>query len=93
MVKLIIGIAAQTNLLASHATLEAAGAAGRGFAVIAKEVKECANENARATQEIATRISAIQDRTGEAVRSIGEIDATVTALAATQRAVDALIHA
>ena len=83
MVKLIIGIAAQPNPLASHATFEAAGAAGRGFAVIAKEVKECANENARATQEIATRISAIQDRTGEAVRSIGEIDATVTALAAT----------
>ncbi len=95
VVKLITGFAAQTNLLALHTTIEAAraGDAGCGFAVIANEVKEFANEKARATQEVATQISAVRDQTGEAVRSIGKIDATVTALAATQRAVDALVHA
>ena len=93
VVKLITGFAAQTNLLALHTTLEAAGDAGCGFAVIANEVKEFANEKARATQEVATQISAVRDQTGEAVRSIGKIDRTVTALAATQRAVDALVHA
>ena len=95
VVKMITGIAAQTNMLALNATIEAAraGDAGRGFAVVANEVKELANETARATQEIATQVAEIRAQTGAAVRSIGEIDATVQALASTQQAVDELVRA
>jgi methyl-accepting chemotaxis protein len=79
VVKLINGIAGQTNLLALNATIEAAGAgeAGRGFAVVASEVKSLATQTARATDDIATQISAIQGATGSAVHAIRAIGETI----------------
>ncbi|MCW8835149.1 MAG: methyl-accepting chemotaxis protein [Rhodospirillales bacterium] len=78
VVAIITDIAEQTNLLALNATIEAAraGDAGKGFAVVASEVKNLANQTAKATEEISSQIGGIQDATQEAVeaiRSIGEI--------------------
>ncbi|MHC2017271.1 methyl-accepting chemotaxis protein [Methylobacterium sp. CM6247] len=79
VVQLISTIAGQTNLLALNATIEAAraGEAGRGFAVVASEVKELANQTARATSEIGEQISHIQGATSQAVDAIGSITARI----------------
>ncbi len=76
---LIREIAGQTNLLALNATIEAAraGDAGRGFAVVAQEVKSLANQTAQATDEIAGKISAIQNATKASVESNASIRKTV----------------
>ena len=77
VVTLIRNIAGQTNLLALNATIEAAraGEAGKGFAVVASEVKSLAVQTAKATEEIAGHILAVQDSTSGAVDAIRQIAA------------------
>ncbi len=80
VIEVIQDIAEQTNLLALNATIEAAraGEAGKGFAVVATEVKELAKQTAAATDDIRTRIEAMQASTSEAVESIREISKVIT---------------
>jgi methyl-accepting chemotaxis protein len=75
VLKTITSIAEQTNLLALNATIEAAraGEAGKGFAVVAGEVKDLAQETARATNDIGQRIEAIQTDTRQAITAISQI--------------------
>ena len=75
VVKVITSIAEQTHMLALNATIEAAraGEAGKGFAVVANAVKQLSEETARATDDIARRIAAIQEDSADAVRAISEI--------------------
>jgi methyl-accepting chemotaxis protein len=98
VVKLITAIAEQTNLLALNATIEAAraGEAGRGFAVVASEVKALAGQTAKATEEISTHISGMQQATVRSVdaiagiqrtiREVGEITGTIAAAVTEQGA-------
>ncbi len=79
VVKLINDIAGQTNLLALNATIEAAraGEAGKGFAVVASEVKSLANQTAKATEEISTKIGEIQTATSHSVQAIEAVSRTI----------------
>jgi methyl-accepting chemotaxis protein len=79
VIKVITAIAGQTNLLALNATIESAraGEAGKGFAVVASEVKDLAQETAKATEEISSRIQAIQSDTQAAVEAIHRISEVI----------------
>lgn len=80
VVQLIQNIASQTNLLALNATIEAAraGDAGRGFAVVASEVKSLATQTAKATEEIAQQVNAIQNATDSVVAAFLSTGTTIS---------------
>ncbi len=80
VVNLIRSIADQTNLLALNATIEAAraGEAGKGFAVVASEVKQLASQTAKATSDIAQKVTEIQAATHGTVGSMAEIIKVIT---------------
>jgi len=79
VIGLIQSIAGQTNLLALNATIEAAraGEAGRGFAVVASEVKSLAAQTARATEDVAAQIGAIQSATADAAQAIEQVSTII----------------
>jgi methyl-accepting chemotaxis protein len=79
VVGLIQAIAGQTNLLALNATIEAAraGDAGKGFAVVASEVKSLAGQTAKATEEIASQVGAIQSAVADAAQAIEQVNTII----------------
>jgi methyl-accepting chemotaxis protein len=82
IIEIINSIAEQTNLLALNATIEAAraGEAGRGFSVVASEVKALASQTTKATEDIRKNIEAVRDATREAVEAVRAISTSINGL-------------
>jgi methyl-accepting chemotaxis protein len=82
IIEIINSIAGQTNLLALNATIEAAraGEAGRGFSVVASEVKALASQTTKATEDIRRNIEAVRHATREAVDAVRAISTSINGL-------------
>ncbi|MDO5710632.1 MAG: methyl-accepting chemotaxis protein [Micrococcales bacterium] len=93
VVKVITSIAEQTNLLALNATIEAAraGDAGKGFAVVANEVKDLARETAKATEEVDSKVSAIQADAGSVVHALEGVAQTVNRINEAQNIISGVL--
>ena len=93
VVKVITGIAEQTNLLALNATIEAAraGDAGKGFAVVANEVKDLAQETAKATEEVESKVGAIQTDAAGVVHALNGVRETVDKINEVQNTISGVL--